>query len=87
MEKSQRRLPFVDIMINKSGTKVWMNVYNKRTDSKRCAPFISNHLQHCLTNILFSLARTICAIVENENVKQNRFNKLKKKNIIRTKVT
>ena len=34
MEKSQRRLPFVDIMINKSGTKVWMTVYNKRADSK-----------------------------------------------------
>ena len=87
MEKSQRRLPFVDIMINKSGTKVWMTVYYKRTDSERCAPFMSNHLQHCLTNILFSLARRICAIVENENVKQKRFNKLKKKNIIRTKVT
>ena len=34
MEKSQTRLPFLDIMINKSGTKIWMDIYNKPTDSK-----------------------------------------------------
>ena len=34
MEKSQTRLPFLDIMINKSGTKIWMDIYKKPTDSK-----------------------------------------------------
>ena len=77
MEKSQTRLPFLDIMINKNGTKVWMDIYNKPTDSKRYAPFTSNHPQHCLTNIPFFLARRIFIIVENENVKEKRFKKLK----------
>ena len=72
MEKSKTRLPFLDIMMNKSGTK--------RT-------FTSNHPQHSLTNIPFTLAREICTIVENENVKEKCFKELqKKKNITRTKI-
>ena len=78
MEKSQARLLFLDIMINKSGTKIWMDIYNKPTDSKRYVPFTSNHPRHCLTNIPFSLARRICTIVENENIKEKRFKELKK---------
>ena len=31
MEKSQTGLPFLDIMINKSGTKIFMDIYNKQT--------------------------------------------------------
>ena len=60
MEKSQNRLPFLDIMINKEGTKIWMDIYNKPTDAKRYVPFTSNHPRHCLINIPFSLARRIC---------------------------
>ena len=41
-------------------------------------PFTSNHPGHCLTNIPFSLARRICTIVENENVKEKRNKELKK---------
>ena len=66
MEKSQSRLPLLDIMINKSGTKVWMDIYNKPTDSKRYVSFTSNHPRRCLTNIPFSLARRTCTIVEND---------------------
>ena len=78
MEKSQTRLPFLDIMINKSGTKIWMDIYNKPTDLKRYVPFTSNYPWHCLANIPFSLARRICTIVENENVKEKRFKELKR---------
>ena len=78
MEKSQTRLPFLDIMINKSGTKIWMDIYNTRTDSKRYVPLTSNHPRHCLTNIPFSLTRRICTIVENENAKEKRFTEPKK---------
>ena len=38
MEKSQTRILFLDIMINKSGTKVWMDIYNKPTDFKTLCP-------------------------------------------------
>ena len=72
MEKSHTRLHFLDIMINKSGTKIWMNIYNKPTDPKRYVPLTSSHPRHCLTNIPFYLARRICTIVENENIKEKR---------------
>ena len=32
MERSTTNLPFLDIMINKTGTKIWMDIYNKPTD-------------------------------------------------------
>ena len=35
MEKSQTRLPFLDIMINQSDRKIWMNIYNRPTDTKK----------------------------------------------------
>ena len=78
MEKSQTRLTFLDIMISKSGAKIWMDIYYNPTDSKRYVPFTSNHPWHCLTYLPFSLARRICTIVENENVKEKRFKELKK---------
>ena len=65
-------------MINKSGTKIWMDIYNKPTDSKWYVLFTSNYPRHCLTNILFSLARRICTIVENESVKEKRIKEIKK---------
>ena len=79
MEKSQTRLPFLDIMINKSGTKIWMDIYNKPTESKEYVPFMSNHARDCEANIPFSLARRICTIVKNENIKEKRFIELKEK--------
>ena len=69
MEKSTTNLPFLDIMINKTGTKIWMDIYNKPTDPKRYVYFTSNHPRSCLRNIPFCLARRICAIVEEEETK------------------
>ena len=55
-----------------------MDIYNKPTDSKRYVPFMSNYIQHCLTDIAFSLARRICTIVENKNIKEKCLKELKK---------
>ena len=85
MEKSQARLLFLDTMINKSGAKILMDIYNKLTDSKPYVPFTSNHPRHFLTNTTFSLARRIRTIVQNENTKEKPFKKLKK-NIARNKI-
>ena len=54
-------------MTNKINIIIWKDIYNKPTDS-----FIPNHPQHYSTNILFSLARRIDTIVENENVKKKK---------------
>ena len=64
-------------MINKSGTKIWMDIYNKLTDSKVYVPFTSNHPRSCLRNIPFCLDRCICAIVEEEETKLKRLSELK----------
>ena len=85
MEKSQTRLPFLDVMINKSGTKISINIYNKTTDSKRYVPFMSHYPQHCLANIPFSLAGRICTTMGNEHVKKNALKKWKK-NVVRSKI-
>ena len=50
MDKSQTRIPPLDILINKSGTKIWIDTCNKQTDLKRYVPFTSNQTRHCLTN-------------------------------------
>ena len=84
MEKSRTSLPLLDIMINKSGTKTGMDIYSKPADSKRYVPFMLNDQRPCLTRIPFSLARRICTLIENKNVKEKCFKKLKK-NITRTK--
>ena len=55
-----------------------MDIYNKPTDSKRYVTFTSKHPWHFLTDIPFSIARRIYAIVEKENVKEKCFKELKK---------
>ena len=60
MDKSQIRLPFLDIMINEKGTK---NLNGQQTNRLKC-PIYS---RHCLTNISFFLERRMYAIAENEN--------------------
>ena len=78
MERSTTNLPFLDIMINKTGTKIWIDIYNKPTDSKRYnMPFTSNCPRSCLRNIPFCLARRICAIAEEKETKLKRLSELK----------
>ena len=67
MERNNTNLPFLGIMINKTGTNTWMDIYSKPTDTKRYVPFTSNHSGSCLRNTQFFLAKRICTIVEEEN--------------------
>ena len=57
-------------MIKKSGTKVCMSIYDKSTDSPQYVPFTLNHSWYFLTDIPLSIARGICTIVENQNVRK-----------------
>ena len=77
MERSTTNLPFLDIMINKTGTKIWMDIYNKLTDSKRYVPFTSNHPRSCLRYILFFMARRISTTAEEVNTTLKRLSELK----------
>ena len=76
METSDNQLPFLDVIINKEGKKVFMDFYSKPTDSKRYVSFKSNHPKHCLKNIPFSLARRLCMIAEKDSLKEIRLKQL-----------
>ena len=76
MKTSDIQLPFLDVMINKEGKKVFMDIYSKPTDSKRYVSFKSNHPKHCLKNIPFSLARRTCMIAEKDSLKEIKLKEL-----------
>ena len=69
MELNDKKLPFLDILITKSGKNNWMNTYSKPADSKRYVSYLSKHPKPCLKKIPFYLVRRICMIVENKNVR------------------
>ena len=77
MELNDNKLPFLDILTTISGKKIWMNIYSKPTDSKRYVSYICNHPKPCLKNIPFCLARCICMIVENKNVRYMKLKELR----------
>ena len=59
METSDTQLSFLDVMINKEGKKVFMDIHSKPADLKKYVSFNSDHPKHCSKNITFSLARRI----------------------------
>ena len=60
-------------MLQKAG---WIFKTNQQTQNDMSTK--TNHSWHCLMNIPFSLARRICTIAENENVKEKRLKELKR---------
>ena len=76
METSDTQLPFLDIMINKEGKKIFMDIYSIPTDSKRYVFFKSNHSKHCLKNISFSFARRIRMVTEKDSLKKIKLKEL-----------
>ena len=71
---------FFDIMINKDPetSNIWMVILYKKVDTRRCVPFNPCHQKQCKNIIPFTLARRICTIVENSEVRKQRFDKLQK---------
>ena len=57
MEKKSNKTTFFRYYDKQKWYKNWMDIYNKPTDSKRYAPFTSNHSVDYLTNIPFFLAK------------------------------
>ena len=80
MEQHNLYLPFLDIMINKDLRTITFEwtYFIKKTDTRRCVPFNSCHSKQCKKNISFILARRVCTIVENNEVRKKRLDKLQK---------
>ena len=77
MDASDKELPFLDILIKENDDKIWMDIYFKPTDTRRCLQFSSSHPNHCNKNIPFTLARRICTIVENQQQKLGHLSEFK----------
>ena len=80
MEQHNLYLPFLDTMINKDleTNNIWMDIFYKKADTRRCVPFNSCYLKQCKNNILFTRARRICTIVENSEVRKKYLDELQK---------
>ena len=54
IEYSCNHLPFLDVLVQKRGTKIETDVYYKQMDSKSYLTFLSCHPKHLKTSIPFS---------------------------------
>ena len=48
MEFSDKEIPFLDILIKRDNSGIWMDLYHKPTDTQRCLPYSISHPKHCL---------------------------------------
>ena len=71
MERSTTNLSFLDIMMNKTETKIRLNMYNKPGCSERYVPFTSNYPRSCIKNIPFCLVRRICTMLRKKTGNYN----------------
>ena len=77
MESNRTELPFLDILIKKSGTQIITDIYYKPTDTHQYLNFHSCHPSHTKRNIPYCMARRICAIVSDEQLRINRLEQLR----------
>ena len=76
-ETSCEELPFLDVMIRKDNTHLTIDTYYKPTDSFQYLPYTSSHPRHTKNNIPYNLARRICMIVGNQDIRKRRLHDLK----------
>ncbi|CAH3178618.1 unnamed protein product, partial [Porites evermanni] len=77
LENELYKLPFLDVMIRKDKTHLTTDIYYKPTDSFQYLPYTSSHPRHTKNNIPYNLARRICMIVENQDIRKRRLDDLK----------
>jgi hypothetical protein len=76
MDSSPTELPFLDILIKKQGTHIVTDIYHKPTDTKQYLHFNSSHERHIKINLPYSLARRICTIIKDNELRINRLEEL-----------
>lgn len=77
MESDEHQLPFLDILIKNDNNSIITDLYSKETDTHQYLNFRSCHPSHTKRNIPFSLARRICTIVINPELRTLRLKELK----------
>jgi len=69
---SNCKLPFLDILVIKKQTHIITDIYYKSTDSRQYLSFKSCHNKHTQINIPYTLAKRICTIVSDHELKLKR---------------
>lgn len=77
-ESSNIELPFLDILLKVKDNKILTDIYYKKTDSHQYLNFASCHPAHTKRNIPYCLARRICAIVVDSELRKIRLEELEK---------
>ena len=75
-EFSERELPFLDILIKISNNRITTDIFYKKTDTHQYLNFYSCHPSHIKRNIPYCMARRICAIVLDEQLRDTRLEEL-----------
>ena len=76
IEYNNVKLPFLDVLVYKQDNKLNTDIFYKATDTNQYLNFNSCHPKHTKTNIPYSLARRICCIVSDPEMKTKRLNEL-----------
>ena len=76
MESYDTELPFLDIRIYKERNRLETDIYHKATGTFQYLNYTSCHPGHIKQNIPFSMARRICTIVLNPQIKETRLQEL-----------
>ena len=76
IEVNDKELPFLDILLTKEGTRLNTDIYFKPTDTKQYLNYKSCHPKHTINSIPYNLARRICTIVSNSEIKKQRLSEL-----------
>lgn len=77
MEMNHTKLPFLDILIIKNHDVITTDLYCKDTDTHQYLDFRSCHPSHTKRNIPFNLAKRICTIVSDPELRLKRLEELK----------
>lgn len=76
-EQNDNGIAFLNLFIYKENGFIKSDIYYKPTDTHEYLPFDSCHPRHIKTNVPSNLARMICCIVENPNIKEKRLSDLR----------
>ena len=66
------KLPFLDILLRKKENKLYTDIFYKTTDTHQYLDYRSCHPKHTKSNIPYTLARRICTIIVEEDLREKR---------------
>ena len=76
MENDNYRLPFLDTLLFKNENKLETDIYYKDMDTHQYLDYFPCHPKQTKWNIPYNLAKRVCSIVTDEQLKEKRLKEL-----------